>query len=222
MSKSKSSVKGAKVFRIAVGAALTLLIAALAARVYLSVVRTVRTVAQSKVEDIASRAIHLAVRDASAECGGYSDIVDVYRTTDGRIQSLSLNAANANKLKSEIALKTLDYLDENENTSISIPIGNFTNSNFLVGVGPAVKLKVMPCSIADIDFKSSFTQAGINQVRHTVNVTVKVNIGAFLPNYEETTDITTTAIVTEAVIIGDVPQTYLNLNSGGKSNDRQH
>lgn len=180
-------------------------------KIYSTVVKTIRIYAQSEVEELASEAMHFAIRDACAEGVEYSKLVNVYRSENGKIESLTLNYSEVNKLKSDIALKTLKYLNDNDKLNVSVPIGNFTGSELLAGLGPHIKVKVIPNSIADIDFKSSFMQAGINQVRHSVMVHIEVNITAVLPNYDEVSKLSTDAVVTEAVIIGDVPDTYLNL-----------
>ncbi len=180
-------------------------------RAYTTAVITLKGVAQSEMENVANEAIHYAVRDAVITVGGYSGIVSIMRDDNGKIQSLYIDSTKANLLKSDIALKTLQYLGDNERSEISVPIGNFSGIEFLTGFGPEIKLKIIPCSIAGIDFESEFKQAGINQVCHSIKVRVDVNIGALLPRFEEITKLSSSALVAEAVIVGDVPDTYLNL-----------
>ncbi|MBQ8588630.1 MAG: hypothetical protein IJ454_04475, partial [Clostridia bacterium] len=79
------------------------------------------------------------------------------------------------------------------------------------GMGPNVKLQIIPFDIVSVDFDSKFTPAGINQVLHTVSVRAEVKIGALLPGYQETSNVSSSAVVSESVIIGDVPETYLNI-----------
>ena len=211
MGKSLCVHKKIGPLRIVFFLALIVLVFLIILKVYSMVIYTIRAYSQSEVEELANEAMHIAIRDACAEGAEYSDLVNVYRSESGKIESLTLNYAAVNKLKSDIALKTLEYLNDNDRLKVSIPIGNFTGSDLLSGLGPKIKVKVIPNSIADIDFKSTFTQAGINQVRHSVMVHVEVNITALLPNYDELSKLSTDAVVTEAVIIGDVPDTYLNM-----------
>ena len=178
---------------------------------YVILIRTVRIVAQSEMEDVANRAIHNAIDDACSNSASYEELVNIQRDNEGRIVSLTLNSPQANSLKSQIALKTLEYLNDTENYSVSVPVGNFFGTEFLAGIGPKVKLNIIPFNIADIDYESTFTQAGINQVLHRVSVTVVVHIGALLPGFEEISDLSSSAVISEAVIIGDVPQTYMNI-----------
>ncbi len=211
MYKRLGVCKKRRPLRIIVVIVIILLTAFIALKVYSMIIKTIRIYSQSEVEELANEAMHIAIRDACADGVEYAELVNIYRTESGKIESLTLNYAEVNKLKSDIALKTLDYLNDNDRLRVSIPIGNFTGSDLLSGLGPHVKVKVIPNSIADIDFKSTFTKAGINQVRHSVLVHIEVNITLLLPNYDDVSTLSTDAIVTEAIIIGDVPDTYLNI-----------
>ena len=172
---------------------------------YATFIRTVRSVAQSEMEDVASRAIHNAIDDACTRFASYDELVNIHRDLEGRIVSLTLNAPVANRLKSEIAAKTL------ENYQVLVPLGNFFGSEFLSGLGPDIKFRIVPNNIASIDYESTFVQAGINQVLHRVSVKVDVHIGALLPGFDEISDLSSGAVISEAVIVGDVPDTYMNI-----------
>ncbi len=197
--------------KIAAFAMLLLLIAYSLFCGYAAMIRTVRSVAQSEMEEVANQAIHNAIRDASVEDAAYSELVNIYRNESGAIESLTLNSQAANRLKSDIALKVLEYLNDSDKYEVAVPMGNFLGSEFFWGFGPKITFKIIPFNIAYIDFESKFTQAGINQVLHTVSVRVDVNIGALLPGFEEISNLSSSAVVSEAVIIGDVPETYLNI-----------
>ena len=177
---------------------------------YTAMIRTVRSVAQSRMEDIANTAIHKAIA-VSAEKFDTAELVSITRSKDGALEAVSINSVAANRLKSEIAMNVLDELGKSEKYTIDVPIGNFSGSEFLSGVGPVVKFRIIPYNIAQIDFESKFTPAGINQVLHTLSVRVDVHIGALLPGFEEISDLTSSAIICETVIMGDVPDTYLNI-----------
>lgn len=208
----QSSVKKKRSkLRIAAIAVLLLVIAYSLFCGYAAMIRTVRSVAQSEMEEVANQAIHGAIRDVGMADTSYDELVNIYRDETGAIQSLTLNQQAANQLKSDIALRVLEYLNDSDKYEIEVPVGNFLGSEFFWGFGPKLKFKVIPCNIASIDFESKFTQAGINQVLHTVSVRVDVNIGALLPGFEEISNLSSSAVVSEAVIIGDVPETYLNI-----------
>ncbi len=70
----------------------------------------------------------------------------------------------------------------------------------------------------ETDLVSQFSEAGINQTLHRIylNVNCKVTILTPFDSIEET--ITNQVLLAEAVIMGEVPSTYYNLN-GLKSDD---
>lgn len=178
---------------------------------YIAMMKTVESIAQSHMEEVANKAIHNAILTASANSSVYSDLITIEKGDDGSIRSLSLNPRAANQFKSEISIAVLDYLDGENRYVINVPIGNFFGSEFFAGMGPTVKLRIIPFDIVNIDFESKFTPAGINQVLHRVEVKVDIKIGAILSGYEGISDVSSSAVVSETVIIGDVPDTYLNI-----------
>ena len=177
---------------------------------YVVMMRTVRTVAQSQMEQVASEAIHYAISDSAIQSDKYGELVNICRDAEGSIESLTLNSHAVNKIKSDISLGVLEYLDNPENYIVKVPVGNFFSSEFVWGMGPKIKFKIVPLNATEIDFESKFVPAGINQVLHTVNVKVNVRIMALLPGFEEISEVTSSAVISESVIIGDVPQTYLD------------
>ena len=70
----------------------------------------------------------------------------------------------------------------------------------------------------ETELASQFSEAGINQTLHRIylNVSCKVTILTPFNSIEE--NITNQVLIAEAVILGDVPSTYYNLN-GLKSDD---
>ena len=70
----------------------------------------------------------------------------------------------------------------------------------------------------ETELVSKFSQAGINQTLHRIylNVSCKVTILTPFDSIEEI--ITNQVLVAEAVIVGDVPDNYYNLN-GLKEDD---
>ncbi len=178
---------------------------------YIAMMKTVESVAQSHMEEVANKAIHNAILTASANSSAYEDLITIQKGDDGSIRSLSLNPHAANKFKSDISVAVLDYLDGEDRYVVNVPVGNFFGSEFLAGMGPSIELRIIPFDIVNIDFESKFTPAGINQVLHKVSVTVDIKIGAIIAGYEGISDVSSSAVVSETVIIGDVPDTYLNI-----------
>ena len=116
-----------------------------------------------------------------------------------------------NKLKAKIAIEINEQMKKTTNLRISIPIGSLTGIPYLSNLGPRVNFNLIPYGKTQIDFKTSFTQAGINQTSHEVNVNVKLTTALLIANTQTaSTKIETKVPVSETVVIGDVPQSYTN------------
>jgi len=91
-------------------------------------------------------------------------------------------------------------------------------TKILSGRGPNVPIKMATVGNVETDLVSQFSQAGINQTLHRIylNVSCKVTILTPFDSIEQ--EITNQVLIAEAVILGDVPDTYYNLN-GIKNDD---
>ena len=93
---------------------------------------------------------------------------------------------------------------------IGIPIGNLFLPEFLSGKGPLLPVRVIAVSTSDAAFSSSFTEAGINQTLHRINLCISATMAVLTPAGTQSVSAETSVIVAETVIVGAVPQTYLN------------
>ena len=91
-------------------------------------------------------------------------------------------------------------------------------TKILSGRGPDIPIKMANVGNVETDLVSQFSQSGINQTLHRIylNVSCKVTILTPFDTIEQ--QITNQVLIAEAVIVGDVPGTYYNLN-GIKNDD---
>ena len=88
----------------------------------------------------------------------------------------------------------------------------------LSGRGPSIPIKMSTIGNVETELVSQFSHAGINQTLHRIylNVNCKVTILTPFDTIEE--NITNQVLIAEAVIVGEVPSTYYDLN-GVKGDD---
>jgi len=136
---------------------------------------------------------------------------DIYKlTTDGNgaVLSAKLNADSANRVKNILTQEVEKGLDKLGEDGISIPMG------VLIGIPlPAVgcdriDLGVQQIGAVKSEFRSTLETAGINQSRLTVYAVVTVDIRAILPNSHTDISVTEEHIITDCLIVGEVPQSY--------------
>ena len=61
------------------------------------------------------------------------------------------------------------------------------------------------------DFSTEFENAGINQTRHRVYLKVSAQVRIVAPLSGSAIEVQTVVPITEMIIVGDVPDTYINV-----------
>lgn len=143
----------------------------------------------------------------------YDNLITINSDTNGNVTSISANSLNANKLNNTILASCQEALNTQSNLYFEVPLGTFSGIPILNGIGPNVKVKLLPVGNIESSFKSSFTNAGINQTHHEIYLNFKVNMSVLLPCFHQTVTITTQLHLCESVIVGKVPEVYLGSNN---------
>lgn len=159
-----------------------------------------------------SNRITAAVEGAvSEQAVAYNDLVTLERSSNGDIVALTSNMAHANVLRGELLATALQALDGLETMEMSIPLGTIFDWELFSGLGPDIHVRVLYTGTASAEFENAFSSAGINQTCHQINFHVNAEISVLLPGRQEKTTVSTKVCVAETVIVGKVPQTYLQV-----------
>lgn len=81
----------------------------------------------------------------------------------------------------------------------------------LAGRGPGVKIRISSVGDVETDLRSEFTSQGINQTLHRVYLQVKCQVNILTPFDNMSREITNQVLLMENVIVGNIPNTYYNL-----------
>lgn len=186
-----------------VGAAL-LVVSRLDARLHPILTESART----QVSNYITSAIDNAVSEQAIR---YSDLVTLERTEAGDIVALTSNMAQANVLRAQLLETTLSALNGLKDMDFEVPLGTVYDWDILSGRGPTVKLRVLYTGTATAEFENSFSDAGINQTCHQIRFRINTDISILLPGRQYRTNVETSVCVAETIIVGKVPETYLNI-----------
>ena len=96
-----------------------------------------------------------------------------------------------------------------DTSDIGIPLGSLFLPEFLSGKGPVIPVRVLSVRNSDASFVSHFSQAGINQTLHQLTMEVSVDVAVLVLAKTESFPVTSQVVVAETVIVGAVPQTFL-------------
>ena len=168
--------------------------------------------ALSNASDAITAAINDKINEKMSEGQyDYNYFVTLQKDEDGNITAISANMARINTLSSEI-LQEVIAATNNGMEDIDIPLGNLLGSNLLLGRGPYIPVKIIMLTSSYADFRNEIEAAGINQVKHQIILEVRVQIDVMLPWEVKSTEVVSEVLIAETVLVGKVPDTYLNLN----------
>lgn len=143
----------------------------------------------------------------------YEDLVNIVKDENGNVTMVKSNVIPINKIISDVAIEIQTELDDIGSKDIGIKLGSFTGTKLLSGRGPEVKFRITGVGDVLTDYKSEFTQAGINQTLHRIYLEVKCNVNILTPFNTIEEEIVNQVILAENVIVGTTPATYYNFDN---------
>lgn len=167
--------------------------------------------AHARAEAMAVEYIHQAVQDVMGRDVIYGDIMQAQMDESGRVTMLQANALRMNELATATALRAREKLESAETQSVAIPLGAALGIPFLSALGPRVTVKIVPVSAVTAHFSTEFESAGINQTRHKIYLSLQVSVRLIIPSGARKVSISGQALIAEAIIVGDVPQSYVQV-----------
>ena len=173
----------------------------------------VAEIASTQVQNTMTAVVEGAVTaDLAARQVSYADFVTIQRDEGGAITALTTDMARMNLLRSELTAAVLEALEGVDVSDVQVPLGSLFDLEPLWAKGPALKAKAMTVGTVRAEFDSQFTSAGVNQTLHRIWLEVDVPMTLLLPGGEVEASLHTRLCVAETVIVGKVPDTYLQLD----------
>ena len=143
----------------------------------------------------------------------YDNLVTLTQNAQGEITSLQTDMVALGRLRSRVTDAVLQEIDEMGKQDIYLSMGTLSGVQLLSGRGPDLNLKVVPSGYMTSEIENRFDSAGINQTRHQILLNVSVAVDILLPGDTLRTEVTAQVPVAETVIVGAVPDTYLQLGT---------
>lgn len=142
----------------------------------------------------------------------YSDMVSLQTGKSGEITILSTDTVQLNQLRNAVMEQVITQVEDLDTEELGIPLGLLTGWDLLSATGPKLPVRVLSVASASGSYRNDFISAGINQTLHRIFLDVTILVRVLLPGGIVETEVMVPISVAETVIIGQVPQTYLNLN----------
>ncbi|MDR2266463.1 MAG: sporulation protein YunB [Christensenellaceae bacterium] len=144
----------------------------------------------------------------------FGDYYDYKVNNDGEVVLITSNSANINKMQVAARAETQRALAKLSNSELTIPLGAFTGSSLLSDWGPDINLKLSIIASSETVWNSYFYNEGINQTIHRLILRINTQLHILIPARAADVNIIADFIIAEDVILGRVPDSYINgLNS---------
>lgn len=180
-----------------------------------SVRPTVRAVAISQTQNRIGVMVQQSVLDTIVQDDiRYSSLVALSQNNNGDTVALTTDTVRINQLQSELLKKIIIDLGRCKELSIGIPLGTLFGGHWMAGLGPLVNFRLLPTGIVHTKIINQFDSAGINQTRHQIQLQVAVDMISVLPGYRISSQVKTTVVLAETVIVGLVPDAYTEVYGG--------
>lgn len=170
----------------------------------------VTELAVSSAQDAVILSVNSIVKDIMT--GGDFDpgeLVSLEKDVAGNVTAVTTNVAAVNTLAARV-LERAVFQTAEKHITVGIPLGNLLGSTLLAGKGPSIPVELIMLSSSAAGFRSELTTAGINQTRHQILLDLKVGVSLLMPWRTVGTEVDTEILVSETVIVGAVPESYMN------------
>lgn len=149
----------------------------------------------------------------------YDELFSIEKDNDGNITMIKSNIVSINEIISDVAVKIQNKIDERGRENMEIALGSFTGFKLLSGKGPGVKIRISSIGSVETDLKSEFASQGINQTLHRVYLQVKCKVSILTPFEDIEKEIVNQVLLVENVIVGNIPDTYYNIEGLNNNSD---
>jgi len=141
----------------------------------------------------------------------YSDFIVIHRDDTDKILMLESNMKNINIVISDVANRIQKSINNTNEEDVNISLGSFTGVSLLSGRGIKVPISISTVGNVKTEVRSEFKSQGINQTLHRLYLQIESEISILTPFNTIQESITNQLILAENIIIGEIPETYYNL-----------
>jgi len=192
---------------------LLILLAILAAfAVERNLTQIVLSLAQAQARALAVKALNEAADEIVLSGVTYDQLMAVTLDQSGQVRLIQANTPEMNLLASRASLTAQKKLAVLEEQAVSVPLGSAVGLTLFAGSGPRIQVQILPVGSVRAVFTTEFESAGINQTRHKVSLTLTAQVQLVIPTGASTVQAVTQVAVAESIIVGEVPESYTDVN----------
>lgn len=168
---------------------------------------------ETRVKTITFGAVNSAISLVINDGVDYDELIDVHKDSQGNITALQAKTAKINLLARQISGLAQQNIDKLSKRGINVPIGAFFSSVVVAGQGPEITINFVSNGYVDCNFTSEFVEAGINHTLHKIYIKIISDVSLIIPTSKNNVKSEQEVLVSESVLVGKVPNTYLKISN---------
>ena len=168
-------------------------------------------VSQLKAKGIVTELINQTIREEFTDEALEKNLFLVEHGKDGKMQMVQANTTLINRMVSGFAERLQRKYNTMEAQCVDLSYGTLLGSKLLSQTGTGVEIKIMPLSVVKYDFETEFEGQGINQTKYKVYIVLESSVRILQPFSDRDIKIKNKVLISEAVIMGEVPESYVNV-----------
>ncbi|NLP30385.1 MAG: sporulation protein YunB [Clostridiales bacterium] len=166
-------------------------------------------IGETRARVMVTQAINEIVREKFMEDIESAKLLDIKTNEEGKVTMVQADSVAMTRLSYDLAARIQNHIKNIDKDKVLVPIGAILGSELLAQTGPSVAIKILPLGSTSVSFNTEFEETGINQTKYKVYLEVETNARVMVPFASNEIDVNTILLISETVIIGDVPQTYI-------------
>lgn len=180
-----------------------------------TIIPAVTTIANQRVVTVMNEVINTSL---TSIVGGLEltseDFYNMSLDGAGRLNSLSVDTILVNQVAAQLAVDISTALSSDDPMQVGVPLGLLTGIPIFAGLGPDFNVSIVPAGEARVEYDTSFTSAGINQINFQVWLYVEANMRIVIPLQEATVPVSRRVPLVNTIFAGEVPDGMLLTNFG--------
>lgn len=172
-----------------------------------SVLHLITQLAVNSACDLMQLKINAAVSAATVQVQG--DYYTYRTDADGTITAVSVDTEHVGQVSSLVLERMMD--GDDGQVELDIPLETLFGVNFLPGLQLPLPVRILVLTTSDVSYHNELMSAAINQSKYQLYLNVKMDLDILVPWEHQAETVGTNVLLAETVIVGKVPQTYVEV-----------
>ena len=175
----------------------------------------VAAIAEVKVKAMITQIVNDAVHEQFVTDAEARELLTIKTDQEGNITYVESNTIAMNNLAATLTQTVQNKYKWEDPVHLEVPVGSIVGSQIMSQFGPYINLKVRPIGMSRVNFKTEFESMGINQTKYKVYLQMDSQARVLAPFAINSIDVQNTILIAEAIIVGEVPNSYVNVPKDG-------